>query len=696
MILFYHYDSAFSDLQAREPGMTENPTDNTSSGCPAFQNPHDILDNAPVGIFTSTPQGRYISANKTLARMLGYDSPEDLVRSVTDMGSQVYASPGDRKEYLRLLEKYGEVLNHECPFLRRDGSRIWVSTSTRIIRDEDGRTISLQGFTVDITRRKQAEEELRLSKEQFQLAVQGSNDGIWDWNLVNNTLFLSPHWKEQLGYMDHELSNEFSTFQSLVHPEDWPKIEEYVGRYLKGLVEKYDIEFRMLHKDKSIRWILARGEAFRDENNIPFRMAGSHTDITQRKLAEKALITAKEKAEEASRAKSEFLANMSHEIRTPLNGIMGMLQLLLTTPLNDEQKHYLDLSIASAERLTRLLSDILDLSRVEAGKIEIIEESFSLKELMDSVTELFRIRAGEKNISLECSMDGSLPGMVVGDAARVRQILFNLMGNALKYTEKGKVNMEVISLSPDRKGNIRVLFTISDTGIGIAREHLGILFNPFFQVDSSLARKHQGAGLGLAIVKRLAELMSGNIYIESEQDQGTSVYILLPFKPYPEEAQERPDDTQPSPAASPKSLRVLLAEDDPTNQLVVRRMLEKLGHTAVSASNGQQVLDLLMARDFDCILMDIQMPAMDGIEATRNIRKIEAQREADDRKQVSGFRSQPSTHIPIIALTAHAMDGDREKFLEAGMDGYLSKPVNIDKLKKTLEKAVNAADTYLS
>ncbi len=390
------------------------------------------------------------------------------------------------------------------------------------------------------------------------------------------------------------------------------------------------------------------------------------------------LLLAKERAEAANLAKNEFLANMSHEIRTPLNGILGIMQVLQTTPLDEDQQKCVDMAITSANRLTRLLSDILDLSRIEAGKMEIYETEFSLREVSDSVRDLFNVTANKKKLALECVIDPNLPDKVVGDEARIRQIMFNLVGNALKFTEQGKVSLELIPLAGAGDGILRILVSVTDTGIGIPEHRLKTLFQPFVQVDGSYTRRHQGAGLGLAIVRRLVALIGGNISIESTPGQGTTVHVVLPFKP-PTARHVAADQNAPLPGRE-QGMRILLAEDDPSNQVPVRKLLENAGHEVVLAENGQQVLALLQSRDVDCILMDIQMPVMNGVETTREIRRLE------DKKN-SGHPESQHSRIPIIALTAHAMTGDREFFLAAGMDDYLAKPLQIKELLQALERA---------
>ncbi|PTN35310.1 response regulator [Desulfonatronum sp. SC1] len=414
-------------------------------------------------------------------------------------------------------------------------------------------------------------------------------------------------------------------------------------------------------------------------------------DITSRKEAERALVAAKKQAEAANITKSEFLANMSHELRTPFNGIMGMMQLLQATPLNAEQQGFVAAAIESSKRFTRLLSDILEISSFEAGQTALTTSEFNVTEALESVMDLFRLRAREKGLDLDMTVDPAMPRSVLGDVTRVKQILFNLVGNALKFTDKGSIHIRLPPLSAAKGGDLRVMFSISDTGIGIPDDKLCTLFTPFVQVDGSITRPYQGAGLGLSIVKRLMELMNGNGLVESEVGQGTTVHVILPFT-LPARDVAKAGHAAAVPGVTKKHLNILLAEDDSLNQMFMTHVLKKLGHAVTVANNGQEAVNLFQARDFDCILMDIQMPVMTGVEATRRIRAAEdgsRKSETPDRNsdlQVSGLSPQLSRHTPIIAVTAHTQPGDREKFLAAGMDDYLSKPVGIEELEKVLKR----------
>jgi len=402
-------------------------------------------------------------------------------------------------------------------------------------------------------------------------------------------------------------------------------------------------------------------------------------DITERRQALAALIKAKEAAEAANHAKSEFLANMSHEIRTPLNGILGMLQLLHMTALSQEQDGYVEVAIQSGRRLNSLLSDILDLSRIEAGKLAIQEGVFETANLRKAALELFALTLADKGLAIDFVIAADMPPQIIGDEARLRQILFNLIGNAIKFTEAGRVLVELSSLTAaDASGRFVALFTVQDTGIGIPGDMVKMIFEPFSQAEGAYTRRFQGAGLGLSIVKNLVRLLGGSICVDTEPGQGSTFYVSLPLwlPPGGHAAQAAKPQSEP-PAAIRRyagTPRILIVEDVDSNRRALTVMLEKFGMRPDSVANGQEALAALAENDYDAVLMDVQMPVMDGVEATRRIR--------------DGQAGQDKADVPIIALTAYAMSGDREKFLGAGMDGYLSKPVAMQELREALERAL--------
>jgi len=514
------------------------------------------------------------------------------------------------------------------------------------------------GLTRDRERIRHA---LAKSEERFDLAMRGANDGVWDWDMATNTVYYSPRWKTMLGHDEDEIGPGLSEWTSRLHPDDAQATQVTINAHINGETEHFETVFRFRHKDGHYLWVLSRGLGVRNAEGKVVRLVGTHTDVSAQKQAEEALIRAKEAAELASRAKSEFLANMSHEIRTPMNGVLGMLNLTMDTPLSEEQRDYLGMAHSSANSLLYIINDILDFSKIEAGRMDVQVESADIRAIADELISQHQHRCQEKGLTLTKQIDPALPERLLLDPVRVKQVLINLIGNAIKFTHTGAVSLEI-----QRVGQ-GVRFAVKDTGIGIAKENQSTVFQAFTQADGSITRRFGGTGLGLSISFRLVGLMGGLMGLQSEPGNGSEFFFMLPIE-IPREmpvAVASEQMSQPEPA---RALNILLAEDNLINQKLAVTLLAREGHRVVIAEDGNAALQCLSQAHFDLILMDMQMPGMSGLEATRQIR-------ADESAYRLG-----RARIPIVALTANAYAEDRDDCLAAGMDGFVSKPIRRDDL----------------
>ncbi|WP_428561983.1 MAG: PAS domain S-box protein [Solidesulfovibrio sp. DCME] len=600
------------------------------------------------------------------------------------------------RQALRIALDTGEGFGMDLE-ARRNGQPFWIFTRCEVVKDADGRITGLRRTIQDITERKTLEQALSF------LATCGRDQEGRDF-FQSLALYLTRALHVEYVCVDR-LEGDGLTATTLAFVSDGRVEDNFryaladtpCGLAVGKAVCVYPSGVRALFpNDRMLKDIAADGyigvtlwdNAGRPNGLIAclsrqpirdVRLAESLLTLVgiragselERRKAEDTLVAAKEAAESASRTKSEFLANMSHEIRTPLNGVLGMLQLLSNTALDADQAEYIRAATLSSLRLTRLLSDILDLSRIEAGKLVLHEAAFAPSALRDAVLDLFAAPARDKGLSLDVTLAPDLPPTLVGDEARLRQILFNLVGNALKFTHHGRLLVEMAPLRRD-DSRARILFVVADTGVGIPDERLRDIFDPFVQAEGTYTRRFQGAGLGLSIVRRLVRLMDGGLDIDSEEGQGTTVCLSLPLRlPQPPARRDRPAGPAPA-AAGAATCSILLVEDDAVNMLAGKRLLENLGHTVATAENGRQALARLARGGIDLVFMDIQMPVMDGLEAVRCIRQGQA----------------PRPDIPVIALTAHAMAADRDRFLAAGIDDYLSKPVEGQHLAAAIERVL--------
>ncbi|MGC4098089.1 MAG: ATP-binding protein [Nitrospira sp.] len=573
---------------------------------------------------------------------------------------------------------------------------IWhehVGTMRRWTREEQyfaesvANTVAL---AIEAANRRKVEQALRTSEERLMMTVQSANIGIWDWDLKSNDAYLSPEWKRQLGYEDHELRETFAEWKSRLHPKDYDRVWHTIDAYFLTRPSRFELEHRLRHKDGSYRWILARGTAIKSEAALSTRMVGINMDVTDQKMAEETLRLAKEAAEAVSRAKSQFLANMSHEIRTPMNGILGMTELLLTCPLNDKEHHLAESIYRSGTVLLAIINDILDFSKIEAGKLRLEMIPFEVRRTIREAVDLLALSVQKKQLTLSCHIDSRIPPTLLGDPMRLRQIIVNLVGNAIKFTEHGTIDVLVVHETHQQKEHYGLSVTITDTGIGIAPEVQAHIFDAFSQADGSMTRKYGGTGLGLAIVKQLVALMGGHVELQSSLGKGASFRFTVYFKRH-----ETSSDPRSSPSANvsgvdvetferrsvrPEAARILLVEDTPVNRDVACSMLETFGCRIDMAENGREAVAMTAEQEYALIFMDYQMPEMDGLTATKLIRE----REAERRCRVGNGERRSAPRVSIIALTAHAMPGDRELCLAAGMDDYLTKPFTISQLEQML------------
>ncbi len=909
---------------------------------------HDIFDNIMEGIYLSTPDGYYLSVNRMLARIYGYDSPEELIAAINDIKTQLYVDPNRRADFLREMNECGSVAKFESQVYRKDGSVIWISENARTVRDSNGNVLYFEGTVDDITDRRRAEEGLRNSEALYHSLVESLPQHIFRKDLEGRFTFANKRFCETLGkdldeivgktdfdffpadlarkYQEDdrlllESGSTFETTEDHVGPNQQPmtvhvvktllrdgqgkvigiqgifwdvtqhkRMEQTLQRerdlhqalmdsspdsiYFKDLrsrfikcskalatrlglddpqaaVSKTDYDFYPAEKAREYfeeeQQIIRTGnpvinkierqldpvgnESWASVTKFPIYnqadgitgIVGLSRDISQLKQTEAELEKARDIALESARVKSEFLANVSHEIRTPMNAIIGMTGLLLDTQLNEEQEEFAKTISDSAEALLTLVNDILDFSKMEAGKLTIEQIHFNLRELVEGTVEIFAERAQSKDLELACWLHHDVPISLQGDPGRLRQILINLLANALKFTQQGEVIVQISKKSETNDGVV-IQFAIEDTGIGISSETMPWLFQAFTQADGSMARQYGGTGLGLAIVKQLVDMMNGRIDLTSTPNQGSTFFIEIPLtkqegaeaaqktipvppslagqgeqriliiddnekmrtilcdylqfagitvettgnadtalatmrqaagaeRPYhfalvdldlespnvdgltlsvqikadPNIAQTRlilltpvgyhltPEELEiglaaiiPKPikqqrlmtalqrassgehplssqkatrtgasAHPPSDLRILVAEDNEVNKTVALRQLDKLGFEADTAGNGVEVLERMKEKPYDVIFMDCQMPEMDGYKATRQIRNLEKQASASERRRPPY----------IIAMTANVLTGDREKCLASGMNDYLSKPIRQHDLASVLQRA---------
>jgi len=512
-----------------------------------------------------------------------------------------------------------------------------------------------------INSRKQAEQMLRISEEKYRNITANMRLGLLEVDNEEVITFANQSFCEMSGYALSELLGEKASL--LFAKEEQAAILQQKNELRKqGHSDAYEIS--LCNKKGEPRWWLISGAPQYNDKGEMVGSIGIHLDITKQKKLEYELMEAKLQAEKSAQAKEIFLANMSHEIRTPMNAIMGMSHQLNKTTLNSRQSLFLDAIHNSAEHLLVIINDILDISKIEAGKLNLENIGFSLSAIVKSAMQVMQHKAEEKGLILSASIDENISPVLIGDPYRFKQVLLNMISNAVKFTERGAIGVNCC-LQDKANGGQLLRITITDTGIGMDEVFLGQLFTNFSQEDDSVARKYGGTGLGMSICKKLIELMSGSIEVHSRKHEGTSITFTLPFKTGRESDLPAKEEINFN-SSLLKGSRILLVEDNEMNRLVATTVLENYEIDFVEAVNGEEAISLLASEKFDLVLMDVQMPVMNGIEATKNIRK------------------NISTSIPIIALTANAIKGESDKCLAAGMNAYISKPFEEAVLVRTI------------
>jgi PAS domain S-box-containing protein len=633
---------------------------------------HTVLDQIPDPVVVKDAQGDFLLANQACATLYGTTPAQMVGRHDDDFGVPKHVADGFRESVLRVMATgLTEVILEQSRDAKTGEMRHYRSIKKpfKSPRGENQILVLAQDVT-DVVRGQQRVIE---SEQRLQDVLRITHEGVWDWHVPSGRVDHNQQWYTLLGVEEGREPDTVETFAAHVHPDDRADVFRRLDELVQGRVEVYRSNHRLI-SSTGVMHVKDRGQVVeRDAHGKPLRVVGSFADITAEWRATEAVNQARVSAEQANLAKSRFLATMSHELRTPLNGILGMAQVLLRSSSDPEALDAARTILESGETLLTELNDILDLSKIEAGKLVLEPRAFTPGALLTAVERLFRTHATERGLTLEV-VNHTRDRVLRGDVTRLRQMVSNLVSNALKFTPRGTITVRIDERSAGER-TVELEVSVTDTGIGIAKEQIPQLFQPFTQADSSTTRRFGGTGLGLSIVRRLVELMGGIVGVDSAMHEGSRFWFRVTL-PVEEGAVTSPASSTPLPQLT--GVRVLAVEDNAINQKVIMALLSKLGVDAAAVGNGARAVELLTQPSRpDLVLMDCQMPEMDGLEATKLIRGWE--------------KTRGVAPIPIIAVTASAYEEDRQRCLSAGMNDLITKPVALETLAESMQRWLSDA-----
>jgi PAS domain S-box-containing protein len=667
----FHSNRALQDLNNR----LEREIEKRTAALRISENRYrHLVENASDFIFNVDPEGNFIYFNTPGLERFGYSEEEVIGKPYVEFLPEAF-----REElvsyYVRIRDEEIQSDYHEFPVLNKEGSVVWLGQNVNRIQTDDG-SFYFSSVARDITERKETEvalaqvqSALEKSEAKYRSIIENMELGLLEVDTEGTIIRVFERFNEMTGYEGDELVGR-NAKETLLVPGYEAVMDEQQGNRLKGQTGVYEIKIRK--KDGSELWVIISGAPFYDEKGEIRGSIGVHYDITDRKNLELQLELARSQAVKAQEAEKQFLANMSHEIRTPLNAVIGMCHLLNDTPLDATQAEYLEILLRSASNLQNLISDVLDISKIDSGKLDVQPKPFDLKELAQSLMYPFVVKNRERDVEFEMDFDTQIDYWVTTDPQLLNQVLLNLLGNAEKFTEKGSVGLHIriLSQTPSRA---LLRFEVKDTGIGIHPDHIDTIFDQFRQADRQIRDLYGGTGLGLAISYRLVSLLGGSLQVHSTLGEGTTFFFDLDMEKHWPEVEKEQRKFSASSFALPddQQYQILVVEDNPVNQKYITTLLDKWKLGYELAPNGLEAVERFRKGRFDAILMDLEMPKLDGVTATGIIRDLEKDKE---------------NPVPIIALTANSFLSKKEMVLKSGMTGYLSKPFTPQQLAATLKQ----------